>query len=43
VAKFWAHGLGRPELLEIIKAEDLLIKEPDANAEQIGFSRFETG
>jgi hypothetical protein len=39
----WTHGLGGPELCEIISAEDLRIKEPDATAEQVGLWRFETG
>jgi len=39
----WTHGLYGPELLEIIRAEELLIREPDANPEQVGFSRFKSG
>ena len=41
--QIWTHGLGGPELCEIISAEDLRIKEPDATAEQAGLWRFETG
>jgi hypothetical protein len=41
--KIWTHGLYGPELLEIIRAEELLIREPDANPEQVGFSRFKSG
>ncbi len=41
--QIWTHGLGGPELREIISAEDLLIKEPDATAEPIGSSWIEAG
>ena len=41
--QIWTHGLGGPELREIISAEDLLIKDPDATAEPIGSSWIEAG
>lgn len=41
--QIWTHGRGGTEVREIISAEDLRIKEPDATAEPIGSSWIEAG
>jgi DNA-binding winged helix-turn-helix (wHTH) protein len=41
--EIWFHGLGGPELIEEMGAEDLLIGEANASIEPIGSSWIETG